>query len=84
MHQNMMVGNLSNLNNNFIERVQTTTAALSQYTSVDIAQHMAQYSLYGTLIKQSTLWAFMDSFRIFGLACFALIPLLLLFKKSNG
>ncbi len=84
VHQNMMVGKLSELNTNFIERVQTTTAALSQYTSTDMAHYMAQYSQYGTLIKQSTLWAFMDSFRIFGLLCFALIPLLLLFKKSKS
>ncbi len=81
-HQFMMVGNLSDLNPVFAQRVQATTAALSQYTSVDMAHHMAEYSLYGALIKQSTLWAFMDSFRIFGLLCFALIPLLFLFKKS--
>ncbi|MBR1425479.1 DHA2 family efflux MFS transporter permease subunit [bacterium] len=84
VHQYMMVGNLSELNNNFVERIQTTTAALSQYTGIDVARHMADYSLYGSLIKQSTLWAFMDSFRIFGLMCFVLIPLLFLFKKSKS
>ena len=83
-HQYMMVGKLSELNPTFVDRVQATTAALSQYTSVDVAHHMAQYSQYGTLIKQSTLWAFMDSFRIFGLLCFMLIPLLFLFKKSKS
>ncbi len=84
VHQYMMVGKLSEFNPNFVERVQTTTGALMQYTSLDVARHMADYSLYGTLIKQSTLWAFMDSFRIFGLLCFILIPLLLLFKKSKS
>ena len=84
VHQYMMVGNLSELNNNFVERIQTTTAALSQYNGIDVARHMADYSLYGSLIKQSTLWAFMDSFRIFGLMCFVLIPLLFLFKKSKS
>ena len=83
VHQYMMVGKLSELNPAFIERFQSTTGALMQYTSVDAAQHMAGYSLYGTLIKQSTLWAFMDSFRIFGVLCFALIPLLFLFKKRK-
>ena len=82
VHQYMMVGQLNYLNPAFTERVQTATGALSQYTSVDVAQHMAEYSLYGQLIKQATLWAFMDAFRIFGLACFILIPLLLLFKRS--
>lgn len=83
MHQYMMVGKLSDLNPAFVERVQTTTAALAQYTHVSVAQHMAQYSQYGTLIKQANLWAFMDSFRIFGLLCFLLIPLLFLFKRHN-
>ena len=83
MHQYMMVGNLSELNPNYVTRIQTTTGALLQYTSPDMARHMADYVQYGTLIKQSTLWAFMDSFRIFGLLCFLLIPLLLLFKKGK-
>ncbi|MDE6139168.1 MAG: MFS transporter, partial [Candidatus Gastranaerophilales bacterium] len=84
VHQNMMVGNLSELNPAFIERVQSTTAALSQYTHITVAKHMAEYSQYGTLLKQSSLWAFMDSFRIFGLLCFMLIPLLLLFKSNKS
>lgn len=84
MHQYMMVGRLSETNPIFVQKVQATAGALMQYTSSDVAYHMAQYAQYGTLIKQSTLWAFMDSFRIFGLACFLLIPLLFLFKKSKS
>ena len=84
VHQYMMVGKLSDLNPVFVERVQTITGALMQYTSPDMARHMAEYVQYGTLIKQSTLWAFMDSFRIFGLLCFGLIPLLFLFKNKKS
>lgn len=88
MHQYMMVGKLSELNPNFIERIQAAAGALAQYTDMATATYMAQYQQYGQLIKQSTLWAFMDSFRIFGLACFLLIPLLLLLrvkpKSQNG
>lgn len=84
MHQFMMVGKLSDLNPVYAQKIQMTAGALSQYTSIDVAQHLAQYVQYGTLIKQATLWAFMDSFRIFGLACFILIPLLFLFKKSKS
>lgn len=84
MHQYMMVGKLSELNPVFIERVQTISGALMQYTGPDVARHMANYVQYGTLIKQSTLWAFMDSFRIFGLLCLALIPLLFLFKNKEN
>ena len=84
MHQYMMVGKLSELNPAYVERVQSTTAALSQYAHISVAKYMAEYSQYGTLLKQSNLWAFMDSFRIFGLLCFLLIPLLLLFKKNKA
>ena len=60
IHQYMMVGKLNDLNPAFVERVQSTTAALSQYTHISVANYMAQYSQYGTLLKQSNLWAFMD------------------------
>ncbi len=84
VHQFMMVGKLSELNPIFVQKVQVTAGALSQYTSIDMAKYMAMYAQYGALIKQSTLWAFMDTFRIFGLASFVLIPLLFLFKKSKS
>ena len=47
------------------------------------AGYMAQYTLYGQLIKQSTLWAFMDAFRIFGILCIVIIPLLLLLDSKK-
>ncbi|CCX80110.1 drug resistance transporter EmrB/QacA subfamily [Clostridium sp. CAG:715] len=81
VHQYMLVGKMSELNPVFIERIQTTAGALSAYTEHSVAQYMAQYSYYGQLVKQSTLWAFIDSFRIFGVLCLAVIPLLLLMKK---
>ena len=81
VHQYMMVGKASELNPAFIERVQSTAGALAAYTEHTVSQYMAQYSLYGQLVKQSTLWAFIDSFRIFGALCIAVIPLLMLMKK---
>lgn len=83
MHQYMMVGKLSEFNPAFVERVQATAGALMQYTSPDVAQHMAQYSFYGQLIKQATLWGFIDSFRIFGIISFLLIPMILLLKSRK-
>lgn len=84
IHQYMLVGKMSELNPVFIERVQSTAGALMQYTEMSVAQYMAQYSQYGQLIKQSTLWAFIDSFRIFGLLCFAVIPLMFFIKKLKN
>lgn len=83
IHQYMLVGKLSDLNPAYIERLQSTAGALMQYTSPDMANYMGQYSLYGQLIKQSTLWAFIDSFRLFGLICFLIIPLMFLLKSSK-
>lgn len=84
VHQIMLVGNLNDLNQNFIERMQNTTAALAQYTHVSVANYMAQYSMYGQLVKQATLWAFIDAFRVFGVLCLVVIPLLLLIKKRKA
>ncbi len=84
MHQYMMVGKLNDLNPAYVERVQSTAAMLSSITHPSVAHHMAQFSQYGTLLEQSNLWAFMDSFRIFGLLCFVLVPLLFLFKRNKN
>ena len=84
VHQFMMVGKLSDLNPAFVERVQAAASTLAQYTHISTAKYMSEYYQYSTLLKQSSLWAFMDSFRIFGLLCFILIPLLLLFKHRKA
>ena len=78
----MMVGKLSELNTIYTVKLQSTAGALSQYVESSVANYMGQTMLYKQLIQQSTLWAFIDSFRIFGLMCFIIIPLLL-FIKSN-
>lgn len=84
VHQYMMVGKTSELNPAFIERVQSTASALAGYTEQSVAQYMSHYSYYGQLVKQSTLWAFIDSFRIFGILCLAVIPLLFIMKKLKN
>lgn len=83
IHQYMLVGKLHDLNSVFVERVQSTAGALAAYTEHSFANYMSQYSIYGQLIKQSTLWAFIDSFRIFGVLCLLVIPLLLFIKKPK-
>ncbi len=83
VHQYMMVGKLNDLNTAYIERLQSTAASLTQYTHHSVANYMAQYSLYGQLIEQANLWAFMDAFRVFGVLCLVIIPLLLLIKKRK-
>ncbi len=83
MHQYMLVGKLHDLNSVFVERLQAAMGTLSLYTEPLTAHYMSQYTLYGQLIKQSNLWAFIDSFRIFGVLCLMVIPLMLLIKKPK-
>ncbi len=41
---------------------------------------MAKTSLYNELILQSHLWAYIDTFRIFAIACLTVIPLISFIK----
>jgi DHA2 family multidrug resistance protein len=81
VHQNMMVQSLTDLNPIYSEKLASTMAALSSYMHSSIAHYAAQYSLYNSLLQQSTLWGFMEAFRNCGIACFVLIPLVFLIKN---
>ena len=84
VHQHYMVKELNPLNPQFTERFNAASGALSIYTSPDMASYMASYGLYGSLIKQANLWAFMSSFRIFAVCCVVILPLLLFIKTKTG
>ena len=83
VHQHMMVGKLSELNPVFVTKAQALAGSFSQLTEASVAQYMAYTTLYKQLLQQASLWAFMDAFRVFGLLCFAVIPLLLLIKAGK-
>ncbi len=83
VHQYMMVGKLSELNPAFIERVQSYTGAFLANTDLANAVYSAKGLLYNQLLQQSTLWAYIDTFRIFAIACFFVAPLVLLMKRKN-
>lgn len=84
MHQFSMVGYLNPMNPAFQTKVSTMTYAFAKYSHISLAQAKANYLMYGELLKQSSLWAFMDAFRIFGLICFLIIPILFFMKPSGG
>ena len=83
MHQIHMVGHLNDLNPVFTERVAAYTAALAQNMHLAEAQLKANYLMYAQLLQQSTLWAYMDAFRIFGLVALLIIPIIFLLKKPK-
>jgi len=82
VHQNMLVGYLNELNPVFAERVHNAAINMSHYVDFDTAYYMALKQMHFLLSEQSTLWAFIDTFRIFALASFIIIPLLLLMKEN--
>ncbi len=82
-HQYNMVGHLNPLNPVFAYKLQAVTHALAKYTALPIAQHKASYFLYGSLLEQANLCAFIDSFRLFGVISFAVIPVVLFFKSTK-
>lgn len=83
VHQYMMVGKLSELNNAFVERVQAYTGTFSGMTDFASAMYSAKGLLYNQLIQQATLWAYIDTFRIFAIACIVISPLVILMKRKN-
>ena len=79
----MMVGKLNDTNPAFLERVQALTGAFSGLTDHATATFMAKSQLYGQLVQQSHLWAYIDTFRWFAIASFAILPLMLLVRSPK-
>jgi len=82
-HQYAMVGKLNPLNPVFAYKVSAIQHGLSQYMHVSVAGQKANFMMYGQLLQQSNLWAYMDAFRTFGLACLCLIPFLFFMNKNE-
>ena len=83
IHQHYMVDNLSSLNTVFQVKVNAMMSAFSSITDSVTAQAMANYSMYGDMLKQSTLWGYMETFRVYCAATFVIIPLILFIKHSG-
>ncbi len=81
MHQFSMIRNLTPMNPAFNYKSAELKGMLSQYMNPVIAEHKADFLIYAQLLKQSALWAYMDAFRVFGLACLCLIPFLFCIKR---
>jgi len=81
VHQANMVSHLNPYNTVFQHKVSTATHFLSTYMNPAVAAHKANYLMYGSLLKQSYLWSFIDNFRLYGFICIALVPTVLIFKR---
>ena len=80
-HQALMVGHLTPTDPVFTQRLAAAQHALGQQTDPVTATHQAYALIYDTLNAQAHLWAFADTFRVFGLMVLCCLPLILLFKR---
>lgn len=83
VHQMMMSGHLNYTNDVYMEKLHASVSAFANSMDISSAQYMANYMMYGELLKQARLWGDVDTFRWFAVATFLLIPLLFFIKKPK-
>ena len=86
VHQANLIGHLSPGDpayQGFMDQATQLGVLRGGLSPVDAA-HMAQGAAYGTVIKQSSMMAFADTFWFMGMLCFALFPLLFLMRRSRA
>lgn len=80
LHQTNLVQHLSYSNPVFTERLAGMQGALAGFGQ-NVAEQKANFLMYGQLMQQANLLAFMDCFKFFGALSMVLIPAVFLFKK---
>jgi DHA2 family multidrug resistance protein len=80
-HQSLMVGHLTSSNPAFVQQLHAGQAMLARHADPVTATGQAYSLIYNELNQQAHLWAFVDTFRVFGLMVLCCLPLILLFKR---
>ena len=84
VHQHGLVKNLSISNPVFMDKLNTLSGTfIHQAGDMMNSTYMAGKMLYNQLIQQSTLCAYMTTFKVFSIACFILIPFMFLLKGEK-
>jgi DHA2 family multidrug resistance protein len=65
----------------FTRQLHAAQAMLARHSDPVTATHQAYAFIYNMLNQQAHLWAFVDTFRIFGLMVLCCLPLIFLFKR---
>lgn len=84
VHQALMVSHLTPFDPAYTEQLASLQSALTPTLGQAGADLTGQAVLYGQLLEQARLWAFVENFRIYGLLCLASLPLIFLFKRVRG
>jgi MFS transporter, DHA2 family, multidrug resistance protein len=82
-HQALLVGHLTQFASPFRNQLATLQHTLAAQSG-QAAQSQAYGVLNHTLQQQAGLWAYVEQFRLLVLVCFALAPIIFLFKKAKA
>ena len=81
--QHNLVEQLNTQNNVYMERLASLTSYFANYDVLAVAQAKAQGMLYNILVQQSTLSAYIETFRVWGIVALACLPLLILYGRRK-
>jgi DHA2 family multidrug resistance protein len=83
-HQNTLVGHIDPYNPVFQQRFHQLVHGFGKQAASPEATQQAYGAIYGMVLKQSMLLAFVDNFRILGYVCLLCVPLVFVFKKVEA
>ena len=81
VHQSFMIAHLTPYDPAYTQRLAAAQHALAANAGPVEAHQQALGLIYNSVLQQSSLWAFVENFRLFGLLCVVCLPLVLLFKR---
>ncbi len=83
-HQAVLAAHLTPYDPRYQEWLHSAQSALAARGNPFTAPAQALALLYAALVRQATLLAFLDNFRLISLAALLCLPLVLLFRRSRG
>jgi DHA2 family multidrug resistance protein len=83
-HQAALASHLSATDPLFVQQHSQIASALTPAVGHAAAPQLANGVLYGSLLQQSALGAYIDNFRLLAIMCFCCLPFLFLFKKISA
>ena len=83
-HQAAMISHLTPYDPVFRERISEMVTRMTTNTDVLTASQQAYRAVYQTLVRQATLLAYIDIFRLLAFLCVLCVPAALLFKKVRA
>jgi len=84
VHQAMMVSHMTPYDPSFVQGVHRMQGLMARQTGSPASMHQAFGAMYGMLVNQATLLAFLDAFRELAVTCVICMFLVLLFRKVKS